>query len=115
MFCRLLQTFPDSLFHQLLLAMAHPDHETRVGAHHVFSTVLLPSFVCPWSVRSGAPKVESGSFSIQDERKHKPEAIEGTNEVERDVTDPCVNQSPKHPYLGRSCSFKSALTNGRTV
>ncbi|THG16574.1 hypothetical protein TEA_017355 [Camellia sinensis var. sinensis] len=28
--------FPDALFRQLLLAMAHPDHETRVGAHHVF-------------------------------------------------------------------------------
>ncbi|KAM7486984.1 hypothetical protein LguiA_002993 [Lonicera macranthoides] len=108
------KTFPDSLFHQLLLAMAHPDHETRVGAHHVFSTVLLPSFVCPWSVRSGAPKVESGRVSIQDERKDKPEAIEGANGVERDVTDLRVNQSPKHPSLGQSYSFKRALTNGRT-
>lgn len=27
--------------------MVHPDHETRVGAHRVFSVVLVPSSVCP--------------------------------------------------------------------
>ncbi|KAG2395138.1 Mitogen-activated protein [Vigna angularis] len=31
----------------LLLAMVHADHETRVGAHRVFSVVLVPSSVCP--------------------------------------------------------------------
>ncbi|MED6147234.1 hypothetical protein PIB30_042188 [Stylosanthes scabra] len=30
-------TFPDALFHQLLMAMAYPDHETRTGAHSIFS------------------------------------------------------------------------------
>lgn len=45
-----LQAFPDALFHQLLLAMAHPDHETRVGAHRIFSAVLVPSLDCPWSI-----------------------------------------------------------------
>ncbi|KAM7264985.1 hypothetical protein ACFE04_002668 [Oxalis oulophora] len=39
--------FPEALFHQLLLAMVHPDHETRVGAHRVFSVVIVPSSVCP--------------------------------------------------------------------
>ncbi|XP_031489297.1 protein SEMI-ROLLED LEAF 2-like isoform X2 [Nymphaea colorata] len=39
--------FPEALFHQLLLAMVHPDHETRVGAHHIFSVVLVPSSVNP--------------------------------------------------------------------
>ncbi|THU49000.1 hypothetical protein C4D60_Mb06t04950 [Musa balbisiana] len=41
------KAFPETLFHQLLLAMVHPDHETRVGAHRVFSVVLVPSSVCP--------------------------------------------------------------------
>lgn len=27
--------------------MVHPDHETRIGAHRVFSVVLVPSSVCP--------------------------------------------------------------------
>ncbi|KAL5990944.1 hypothetical protein ACLOJK_011850 [Asimina triloba] len=44
--------FPEALFHQLLLAMVHPDPETRVGAHRVLSAVLVPSLVCPWSVPS---------------------------------------------------------------
>lgn len=44
------KAFPEGLFHQLLLAMAHPDLETRVGAHRVFSAILLPSMVSPWSV-----------------------------------------------------------------
>lgn len=27
--------------------MVHADHETRVGAHRIFSVVLVPSSVCP--------------------------------------------------------------------
>jgi protein EFR3 len=41
------QVFPEALFHQLLLAMVHPDHETRVAAHRIFSVVLVPSYVSP--------------------------------------------------------------------
>ncbi|EXB93652.1 hypothetical protein L484_018038 [Morus notabilis] len=37
--------FPETLFHQLLPAMVHPDHETRVGAHRIFSVVLVPCSV----------------------------------------------------------------------
>ncbi|KAK9029936.1 hypothetical protein V6N11_031377 [Hibiscus sabdariffa] len=43
------KTFPDALFHHLLLAMSHPDHETRVGAHNIFSFVLMPSLISPLS------------------------------------------------------------------
>ncbi|CAN6696962.1 unnamed protein product [Malus baccata var. baccata] len=41
------KTFPEALFHQLLVAMVCVDHETRVGAHRIFSVVLVPSSVCP--------------------------------------------------------------------
>ncbi|XP_042000565.1 protein SEMI-ROLLED LEAF 2-like [Salvia splendens] len=41
------KAFPETLFHQLLPAMLHPDHQTRVGAHQVFAVVLVPSSVCP--------------------------------------------------------------------
>ncbi|XP_073306164.1 protein SEMI-ROLLED LEAF 2-like isoform X1 [Primulina huaijiensis] len=41
------KAFPEALFQQLLLAMVDPDHETRVGAHQIFSVVLVPSSVCP--------------------------------------------------------------------
>ncbi|XVE75621.1 hypothetical protein DITRI_Ditri12bG0107900 [Diplodiscus trichospermus] len=41
------KAFPEALFHQLLPVMVHPDHETRIGAHRIFSVVLVPSSVCP--------------------------------------------------------------------
>ncbi|OEL30213.1 hypothetical protein BAE44_0008765 [Dichanthelium oligosanthes] len=41
------KVFPEALFHQLLLAMVHPDHETRVAAHRIFSVVIVPSSVSP--------------------------------------------------------------------
>ncbi|XP_052176294.1 protein SEMI-ROLLED LEAF 2 isoform X2 [Diospyros lotus] len=41
------KAFPEALFHHLLPAMVHPDHETRIGAHRIFSVVLVPSSVCP--------------------------------------------------------------------
>ncbi|KAL0875875.1 hypothetical protein Bca101_025580 [Brassica carinata] len=44
------QAFPDALFHQLLQAMVCADHESRMGAHRIFSVVLVPSSVCPNSV-----------------------------------------------------------------
>lgn len=56
------KAFPDALFHHLLLAMAHPDHETRAGAHRIFSTLLMPSLSSIWS--SGERKV-SRSLSEQ--------------------------------------------------
>ncbi|KAL5743993.1 hypothetical protein ACOSP7_026855 [Xanthoceras sorbifolium] len=51
------KAFPEALFHQLLPAMVHPDHETRVGAHRIFSVALVPSSVCPQpSSNSPEPK-----------------------------------------------------------
>ncbi|KAI3445035.1 hypothetical protein Pfo_001700 [Paulownia fortunei] len=43
------KAFPEALFHQILLAMVTPDHETRLGAHRIFSVVLVPSSVCPYT------------------------------------------------------------------
>lgn len=41
------KAFPEALFHQLLPAMVHRDHETRIVAHRIFSVVLVPSSVAP--------------------------------------------------------------------
>ncbi|PKU67669.1 uncharacterized protein LOC110106753 isoform X2 [Dendrobium catenatum] len=52
------KVFPEALFHQLLLAMVHPDRETHVGAHRIFCDVLVPSSVRPrmCSAASELPK-----------------------------------------------------------
>ncbi|PKI40066.1 hypothetical protein CRG98_039519 [Punica granatum] len=49
-----LKAFPEALFHQLLPAMVHPDHETRIAAHRIFSVVLVPSSICPQLSSSSA-------------------------------------------------------------
>ncbi|MED6219471.1 hypothetical protein PIB30_036159 [Stylosanthes scabra] len=43
------KAFPESLFHQLLLAMVHQDHETQAMAHRVFAVVLVPTSFSPRS------------------------------------------------------------------
>ncbi|KHN07377.1 hypothetical protein glysoja_012675 [Glycine soja] len=57
---RTAQIFPETLFHQLLLAMVHPDHETRVVSHHIFSSILVPTSVFPHpSLSASDPKASN--------------------------------------------------------
>ncbi|XP_010319193.1 protein SEMI-ROLLED LEAF 2 isoform X3 [Solanum lycopersicum] len=57
------KAFPEALFHQLLPAMVHPDHETRVGAHRIFSVVLVPSSVSPQKVSEETHLRKAADFS----------------------------------------------------
>ncbi|KAL8153603.1 hypothetical protein V2J09_011363 [Rumex salicifolius] len=110
------KAFPDALFHQLLLAMAHQDHETRIGAHYVFSVVIMPSLINTWLSHKGNsslkylrfPSILKGkgnSNVISDERESELEAM--NTKVDEDVKQ-C---SDLHKHVG-SCSFKCAMTNG---
>ncbi|GAU30036.1 hypothetical protein TSUD_332050 [Trifolium subterraneum] len=56
------KAFPEALFHQLLLAMVHPDHETRVVAHRIFSVILVPTASQPKA--SGVPRTLSRAVSF---------------------------------------------------
>ncbi|KAI3872260.1 hypothetical protein MKX03_024538 [Papaver bracteatum] len=82
------QAFPEALFQQLMLCMGHPDPETRVGAHRVFSAVLMPSLKFPWSDPCGksslplpglsssdglSEKVMNGSFAEHGQIRDKPD------------------------------------------
>ncbi|XP_050222959.1 protein SEMI-ROLLED LEAF 2 [Mercurialis annua] len=51
------QGFPESLLVQLLKVMLHPDIEVRVGAHQIFSMLLIPSSSHP---RQGVASLRSG-------------------------------------------------------
>lgn len=118
------KNFPDGLFHQVLLAMGHPDVETRITAHRVFSTVLMPSWMSPWSGQKELAsqnslrlplvlpmKVKSGSFSIPEGSEAKAEAITTVEEIQR--LDNEVKQSQVRRSHSKSYSFKSAMTNGK--
>lgn len=121
------KAFPDALFHQLLLAMSHPDCETRVRAHYVFSVVLVPSLFCPKLDKNGnlsrtpsgllstLPKVRSESFSKQDGSKDKLDPTDGELAEEGSKNlDEGVKQSINASYRGQSYSFKPAISDGRT-
>jgi hypothetical protein len=125
MLCNLFQAFPDALFHQLLVAMAHPDHETRVGAHSVFSILLMPSLLSPWSDQNkktseavsgffgpSASQKRSKSFSFQDESNDNVDSMDGKSWEEG---NPISDNSGKHDSHDRSNSFKHAVLDGKTV
>ncbi|RDY12681.1 Protein EFR3-like B, partial [Mucuna pruriens] len=104
--------FPDALFHQLLLAMAHPDHETRVGAHSVFSIVLIPSPFSPLLDKKTkmSQKVPSERFSIQHESFLGAEQING-KPMEGKAVVGVSGKYTVHPYHGYV--FSCALTDGK--
>ncbi|KAH6828761.1 hypothetical protein C2S53_018638 [Perilla frutescens var. hirtella] len=56
------KAFPEALFHQLLPAMVHPDLQTRIGAHQIFSVVLVPSSVCPQPSSDGSDSKKNIEF-----------------------------------------------------
>ncbi|KAL5700264.1 hypothetical protein ACHQM5_025734 [Ranunculus cassubicifolius] len=41
------KVFPEALLFQLLKTMIHPDAETRILAHQIFSVLLVPTYSCP--------------------------------------------------------------------
>lgn len=118
------KTFPDALFHQLLIAMGHPDYETRICAHCILSTVLIPSLICPWSDQKelaslnslgqssifSSLKENSGRFSIPEEDE---ETVQPTGTMEESQRWNDVKQSLVCRSHSKSYSFKSALTNGK--
>jgi len=108
------QAFPDALFHQLLLAMAHSDHETRVGAHSIFSVVLMPLPFSPQLDKKTKvfEKVPSESFSIKHESLLGEEYMNGKH-VEGKVVVGVREKYAIHPYHFHN--FSGALTNGKHV
>ncbi|MED6144654.1 hypothetical protein PIB30_017754 [Stylosanthes scabra] len=101
------KAFPDALFHQLLVAMAHPDRETQIGAHSVFSMVLMPSMVSPWFDQKTkmSMKVQSNSFHIQRDNFSEAEHLNGKPVEGNMVAGVTGNKNAVHSYL--------ALTDGK--
>lgn len=107
--------------------MAHPDHETRVGAHSVFSIVLMPSLLLPWSDHNKGKGDNPGYFSTVEKAKRESSAFQYESKDRQDVTnagllkedgeisDVVAKQFTKCDSHGHSNSFKRALPDGKTV
>lgn len=106
--------------------MAHPDQETRVGAHDIFFIVLMPSTKCPPRMESSetvawlpfgsaTQKLNGGGFSFQDEDKHASEHINGPREEESQAADLITKKHASHPSRRESSSFNHSFSEGETV
>ncbi|XP_020223321.1 protein EFR3 homolog A isoform X1 [Cajanus cajan] len=94
------KAFPDALFHQLLLAMAHPDRETQIGAHSVFSMVLMPSMFSPSLDHKTkiAQKAQNVSFSTQHGTFSGAENLNGKLEEGKAIASANGKKYAIHPY-----------------
>ncbi|XP_010522186.1 PREDICTED: uncharacterized protein LOC104800896 isoform X2 [Tarenaya hassleriana] len=110
------KVFPDALFHQLFLAMSHTDWETRVGAHNIFSVLLLQSLLLPLSNQhkktsealSGVSSVnrthkKETENSVYDEYKDKAEeSLNGELNKERQISHSNVPESTRQQFNWQS-------------
>ena len=105
--------------------MAHSEHETRAGAHHIFSTVLMPSLSNMWSILDRnlsrtlseqspkmSRKVKFRSFSLLDENDAKSEFSDGEMREEEDSYE---DQSVRSMSQGQLHSFKGVVPAGKEV
>lgn len=104
------KAFPDALFHHLLLAMSHPDNETRIIAHRVFFTVLIPSGNLPWV----SWKVPKESFSIDEGTgENGNHATESLSHDEKTITN-TLRLSRHQVSLVLSSIWIQATSGGNT-
>ncbi|KAJ1400290.1 Armadillo-type fold [Sesbania bispinosa] len=120
------KAFPEALFHQLLLAMVHADHETRVGAHRIFSVVLVPSSVCPQPSSSNPPltkatdiqrmlsrnvSVFSSSAALFEKLEKKQHSLPEDSHSDGKTNDNSILNRLKSTYSRTTSTRKSALAS----
>ncbi|KAJ0781265.1 hypothetical protein HanPI659440_Chr06g0247331 [Helianthus annuus] len=113
------KVFPDALFHHLLLAMSHPDHEARVLAHRVFSIVLIPSLSQTWSIEDIIPSSQGGfpSMILQKAADGSNKSIlETIDEEAIEKEHDNIENHVKHTTESLSCGSNDTSTcNGNTA
>jgi len=95
--------------------MAHPDYETQIGAHSIFSMVLVPSMVSPWLDHKTkiAHKAQNDGFSTPHETFSGDENFNGKLEEGKAISGVNGKKYAIHPYRGYS--FSPKLTDGNEV
>ncbi|PPR84914.1 hypothetical protein GOBAR_AA35799 [Gossypium barbadense] len=119
------KAFPESLFHQLLPAMVHPDHETRIGAHRIFSVVLVPTSVCPQQssvppltnkaiprTLSRTVSVFSSSAALFEKLRKEKSFSRGNGYIEKQSI---VNEGSNNMILNRLNSSYSRASSSRNL
>ncbi|XP_050210407.1 protein SEMI-ROLLED LEAF 2 isoform X2 [Mercurialis annua] len=108
------KAFPEALFHQLLLAMVHEDHETRVGAHRIFSIVLVPSSVCP---RPAAAAFISNKYTNMQRLLSRSVSVFSSSAALFEKLKMEEHPSQKHNWeeMDKSVDFEESMKNNPSV
>ncbi|XP_061353917.1 protein SEMI-ROLLED LEAF 2-like [Gastrolobium bilobum] len=124
------KAFPEALFHQLLLAMVHADHETRVGAHRIFSVVLVPSSVCPQPSSSNPSltkatdiqrmlsrnvSVFSSSAALFEKLERKQDSSQEDSHSDGKTNDNSILNRLKSSYSRTTSTRKSSVTASESI
>ncbi|KAI3518432.1 hypothetical protein L1887_07179 [Cichorium endivia] len=108
------KAFPEALFHHLLLAMSHPDNETRLLAHRVFSIVLIPSLSQPWSIHDLIPSQAAIPSIVS--QKVAPDGNKSTLEtIDEETRDKENVTTSDHSTLDGNADFSSMRLSGHQV
>lgn len=104
--------------------MVHADHETRVGAHRIFSVVLVPSSVCPQPSSSNPPltkatdihrmlsrnvSVFSSSAALFEKLERKQLSVQEDSHPDGKINDNSIMNRLKSTYSRSTSTRKSAL------
>lgn len=98
--------------------MSHPDHETRVLAHRVFSIVLIPSLSQPWSIYDLLPSSQAGNSSMMSQKvsNGNKSILETINEDTNEIEDNSMEDHVKPATESVTCGNNDASTHdGKTV
>ncbi|KAJ4748179.1 ARM repeat superfamily protein [Rhynchospora pubera] len=102
------KVLPESLFQQLLLAMAHPDYETRIGSHRILSATLFPLLKFPWSVFE--PPVPLSVYDPKGTRLVALSAISSLSVITEKIAENCSASNEKletNKVLDEDCDKRS--------
>ncbi|KAL6645700.1 hypothetical protein ACP70R_017308 [Stipagrostis hirtigluma subsp. patula] len=113
--------FPEALLQQLLKSMIHPDVDTRVGAHHMFSAVIVRGPSHPrneseylydtkkWQSRSTSV-FASATALLEKLRKEKESSDKPRNVMHDDVKERTMHEEEnRHVWARRNSAYFSKL------
>lgn len=105
--------------------MVHPDHETRIGAHRIFSVVLVPTSVCPQQssvppltniaisrTLSRTVSVFSSSAALFEKLRKEKSSLRGNGYIEKESI---ANEGSNNMILSRLKSSYSRASSSRNL
>ena len=104
--------------------MVHGDHETRVGAHRIFSVVLVPSSVCPQPSSQATDiqrtlsrnvSVFSSSAALFEKLERKQHSMQEDSHSDGKTSDNSILNRLKSTYSRTTSTRRSSVSIGDSM